>query len=117
MALTDSERFLLVNRLGWGGARIMSQEEIGVMLGVSQVTVSNLEQTLRNKLKRSIRTREKNEAAAKAHVSAMGVLYAVFEETVGNLGLDIEEVSRAAERHREQVRQGEGLATSGDTVA
>lgn len=105
--LTKDEQFILANRLGWGDNRILSQDEIAVRLGVSQVTISNIEQTLRNKLRRSIRIRERNEAAAKAQVTALGTLYAAFEQTVRDLGLDMNPIQIAAARNAEPMDEPE----------
>lgn len=44
--LPERDQFIIINRYGLGGREVMTQEEIGNILGMSQANVSKLEQTI-----------------------------------------------------------------------
>lgn len=95
--LTDRDRFILGNRLGWGGHKSLPQASIGRMLKTSQVQVSYDERALKTKLARAIKRREKNDHIADSSTRVLATLYSALAQIADEQGISLDEVRRIAE--------------------
>ncbi|HLF44676.1 MAG TPA: hypothetical protein VJA46_14280 [Acidimicrobiia bacterium] len=99
--LTNRDRFILATRLGWGGQRVLTQDEIAIALtkkgdGVSQPQVSIDERNLKSRLRRVIEKRRKYEHAEDVHREALAAIYRATMLQAEELGVSQKELQTLA---------------------
>jgi hypothetical protein len=99
--LTDRERFILASRLGWGGQKVLTQDEMARALTkmgdpISQPQVSIDERSLKNRMRRVINKRKTLEHAEAVHREALAAIYRATMLQAQELGITQKDLQQLA---------------------